>query len=63
MADFGVSGSVDKIEYINGDSLISKTTLEGSILYMSPILKQMDKMVDIEHDVYKSDIYSMGILI
>ena len=53
LADFGESTQVDKIIKIDGHSLISEGDLKGTPRYMSPILKNANKLkkyFDIEHD-------------
>jgi len=54
---------------VEGDSLIVKGCIVGTPRYMSPILKneleyyeQYNKSRYFEHDEYKSDLYSLGII-
>ena len=52
VGDFGTAK-----EYISGDL----ATLQGTPLYMSPLLRQAKRGVPVSHNPYKSDVFSLGI--
>ena len=60
LADFGESKQIHNISYslING-------TLRGTELYMSPLLFNglRNGQIDVKHNLFKSDVYSLGLCI
>lgn len=64
LADFGISEQIGQINHIDGDTISITEELMGTPQYMSPILKDgfVKKKYFIDHDPYKSDIYSLGLI-
>ena len=60
LADFG-----EAKELLNGERPTNKQTIRGTELYMSPILfyalRGRKKMRYVQHNTYKSDVYSIGL--
>ena len=63
--DFGISKEITERKFIVGDTLISSECVAGTPLYMSPELKEAyrNNISGILHDPFKSDIYSLGLIL